>query len=90
MCDFGFICNTTDGSCVADCNEFEMDGYLSQCSMEFDNTEQRITLLEQNVSDLTDCCNDNTQRITSLEQTISDLMSRIDTLEQQTSFDELS
>eukprot|EP01084_Bolivina_argentea_P123474 218815_1 len=88
ICDFGFICNTTNGLCVADCTEFEIDGYLLQCSTELDNTEEKIESNAESIESNTESIESNAESIGELQQQISDLMGKISALEQQIESDE--
>jgi uncharacterized coiled-coil protein SlyX len=86
-CERAFYCEAEVG-CVRDCGNFAIDGYLRDCSLEFEDNENELSFIggeikrvDNRISATETRISDNTDDIETNDFNISELQARCDFLE---------
>eukprot|EP01083_Nonionella_stella_P071101 190774_1 len=80
-CAEGFTCNVVAQDCLRDCSLFAIDGFLRDCSVEFDDQSNQLVALEDALIDISVSVSDIDGRVTENENNIgtnTDAISSLD------------
>jgi hypothetical protein len=80
-CGLNFVCDPTFG-CVRDCDSFAIDGYLQDCSAEFDTIKNEGASLFEALEDANSDISGLRDDLTTLQGDVSTESARIDALEE--------